>query len=238
MKVFIAGILTETNTFAPTPTGMQAFEEGGILRGHSLDADANLDADAPLATALACLRRLCQTEGHELAAGLIAAAEPSGTTLRAVYESLRDELLQTLRAALPVQAVILPLHGAMVAEGYFDCEGDLIESVRAIVGPSVPIGVELDLHCHFTERMRREANVIVAFKEYPHTDPVERLQELWRLTLDTALGRIAPVTAVYDCRMVSFWHTTREPMKSFVQRMKDLEGHDGVLSVSFGHGFP
>ena len=50
MKVFIAGILTETNTFAPTPTGMQAFEEGGILRGDSLDADANLDADAPLAT--------------------------------------------------------------------------------------------------------------------------------------------------------------------------------------------
>ena len=86
--------------------------------------------------------------------------------------------------------------------------------------------------------MCREANVIVAFKEYPHTDPLERLEELWRLTLDTALGSIAPVTAVYDCRMVSFWHTTREPMKSFVQRMKDLEGRDGVLSVSFGHGFP
>jgi microcystin degradation protein MlrC len=137
-----------------------------------------------------------------------------------------------------VDAVLLVLHGAMVADGYPDAEGDLIQHVRTLVGPGVSIGVELDLHCHFTERMCREANVIVAFKEYPHTDPLERLEELWRLTLDTALGSIAPVTAVYDCRMVSFWHTTREPMKSFVARMKALEASTGVLSVSFGHGFP
>jgi microcystin degradation protein MlrC len=98
--------------------------------------------------------------------------------------------------------------------------------------------VELDLHCHFTERMRASADVIVAYKEYPHTDTIERLREVWRLTLDTAHGRIRPVTAVHDCRMVNLWHTTREPMAGFVRRMQRLEGRDRVLSISFGHGFP
>ncbi len=158
--------------------------------------------------------------------------------MRAVYERLREHLLGQLRAALPVDAVILPLHGAMVADGYADCEGDLIEHVRALVGPTVPIGVELDLHCHFTERMRAHADVIIAYKEYPHTDVVDRLQEVWRLTLDTAVGKIKPIIAVHDCRMVGFWHTTREPMSGFVRRMMDAEGEPGILSVSFGHGFP
>jgi microcystin degradation protein MlrC len=139
---------------------------------------------------------------------------------------------------MPVDAVILPLHGAMVADGYPDCEGDIIERVRAIVGPKVPIGVELDLHCHYTERMAKHADIIIAYKEYPHTDVMDRFEELWKLTLDTARGRIKPVTRHFDCRMVSFWHTTREPMKTFVQRMKSFEGKDGVLSVSFGQGFP
>ena len=141
-------------------------------------------------------------------------------------------------AALPVNAVLLVLHGAMVAENHPDCEGDLIERVRALVGPGVPIGVELDLHCHFTERMHRHADIVIAYKEYPHTDLVERFEELWALTLSTAQGQVRPVTAVHDFRMVGFWHTTREPMKSFVARMQALEAQPGVLSVSFGHGFP
>lgn len=231
LKIFVAGIATETNTFVTMPTGMKSFEAGGIVRGNARDQDQS----HPLTDRL---RQLAASEGHAIVIGLLAAAQPLGPTLRSVYESLRDELLNRLQAAMPVQAVILPLHGAMVAEGYPDCEGDLIERVRAIVGPQVAIGVELDLHCHFTEKMRRFSDVIVAYKEYPHTDVVERLEEVWRLTMDTAAGRIAPVISVHDCRMVSFWHTTREPMVSFVQRMKALEGRDGVLSVSFGHGFP
>jgi microcystin degradation protein MlrC len=232
MKIFYAGIVTETNTFAPAPTGRANFEEVGIRRG---DGTGQVSLFAP---GDELLRRLAAVGGHELAPGLMAFAQPYGTTIRSVYEQLRDELLDGLRAALPVDAVILPLHGAMVADGYPDCEGDLIERVRAIVGPAVPIGVELDLHCHFTEKMRTHADVIVAYKEYPHTDINDRLAELWALTLATAERRIRPVTAVHDCRMSSMWFTTRQPMQAFVQRMKNLEGQDGILSVSFGHGFP
>lgn len=233
MRIFCAAIATETNTFAPAPTGLVAF--GG-------EAMFDPDRSEPVGTLddpySACLAELAEAEGHEVVTGLNVFAQPSGATVRSVYERMRDHLLDQLRAALPVNAVLLPLHGAMVADGYPDCEGDIIARVRQIVGPDVAIGVELDLHCHFTDLMREQADVIIAYKEYPHTDIIDRFRELWRLTLDTALGRIKPVTAVYDLRMVSFWHTTREPMVSFVQQMKDLEGRDGVLSISFGHGFP
>ena len=229
MKIFIGALVTETNTFAPAPTGLAGYQISRSMGDNSAGEHVAWNE---------VLARMSRDTGVEIARGLIAFAQPSGTTLRSAYEALRDELLDQLCAALPVNAVLLPLHGAMVAEGYPDCEGDLIERVRNIVGSAVPIGVELDLHCHFTEQMRTHADIIVAYKEYPHTDVLERFEELWTLTLQLVHGRIRPVTAVFDCRMVSLWHTTREPMQSFVQRMKDLEREPGVLSVSFGHGFP
>jgi microcystin degradation protein MlrC len=232
MRVFFAGIVTETNTFATLPTGMGHYLESGLHRR----GDVREDKD--LTPAERRLREMAAAKGHELVQGLTAHAQPLGRTVGSVWQSLRDELLADLRAAMPVQAVVLMLHGAMVAEGSDDCEGELISRVREIVGPNVAIGVELDLHCHTTQAMLTQCDVLISYKEYPHTDVVARLEEVWRLTLATAAGHIRPVTAAWDCRMVSFWHTTREPMISFVQRMKALEGQDAVLSISFGHGFP
>jgi microcystin degradation protein MlrC len=133
---------------------------------------------------------------------------------------------------------MLFMHGAMVAHGYDDCEGDLAAAIRAIVGPGVPIGMELDLHCHLTETMRTACDVIVTYKEYPHVDGAARAEEVYDLTLRTARGEIRPRMAFHDCRMIDMWRTPLEPMKGFVARMTALEERDGILSVSFGHGFP
>jgi len=233
MKFFAALLATETNTFVSAPTGWGSFNEYGVFHGDSSTRDA--DGYGMFAVEL---RRLLAAEGHDMVESLLAFAQPLGRTVRTVYESLRDEILADLRDAGPVDGVILILHGAMVADGYDDCEGDLISRVRAIVGPNVPIGVELDLHCHFTQQMVSGADVIVGYKEYPHTDAVVRMQELTRIVVDTAQGRVKPTTAVHDCRMVGLWHTTREPMASFVRRMEAAEKQPGVLSVSLGHGFP
>jgi microcystin degradation protein MlrC len=146
--------------------------------------------------------------------------------------------LSDLKAAMPVDVVLLNLHGAMVAHGYDDCEGDLIHHVRQVVGDSATIGVELDLHCHLTELMRTAADVIVIYKEYPHTDIADRARDLYPLCIAAQKGEIEPVMAYYDCRMISMWRTPEEPMRSFVRKMTALEGKDGILSVSFGHGFP
>lgn len=233
MKIFTAFLATETNTFAPGPTGWGGFKEYGIFHG-----DASKRSPKGLGLAPRLLGEHCRADGHELVESLTAFAQPLGRTVREVYETLRDEILDDLRRAGPVDGVILLLHGAMVADGYDDCEGDLAARVRQLVGPRVPIGLELDLHCHLTQLMTDNTDVIVAFKEYPHIDVAQRMGELYRIVVDAAQGRVRPVTAVHDCKMVGVWHTTREPMKGFVQRMQACERQPGVLSVSLGHGFP
>lgn len=233
MRFFSAQISTETNTFSSSPTGWGGFEEFGLHRG-----DASIKASGGVGVLLRKLRDLTEADGHELVESVCVFAQPSGRTLRPVYEDLRDQLLADLRAAGKVDAVLLFLHGAMAAQGYDDCEGDILTCVRNVVGPNVPIGAELDLHCHLTEAMCASADVLISYKEYPHTDMVARASELYSILSATAKGLIRPCTAVFDCKMVGAWRTTTEPMKSFVARMQSFENRDGVLSVSLGHGFP
>ncbi len=176
MRSFVAGIVTETNTFSPIPTGNDDWER--VDRVEDIVPDSSLDG----------FRRKAAAAGDEIAFGLHAFAMPAGATVRHAYEGLRDELLDQLRAALPVDAVFLPLHGAMVADGYDDAEGDLIDHVRAVVGPEVKIGVHIDLHCHLTQRMLDGADAIVIYKEYPHTDMADRAEDLYDLIADAVAG--------------------------------------------------
>jgi microcystin degradation protein MlrC len=125
----------------------------------------------------------------------------------------------------------------MVADGYDDCEGDLLQRVRALVGPKVVIGAELDPHNHLTPQMVDHADVLVAYKEYPHTDILERALELVDLCAAQHEDRIAPVASVVDCDMIVTMHTSRDPARAFVDRIKALEGRDGILSISISHGF-
>jgi microcystin degradation protein MlrC len=156
---------------------------------------------------------------------------------RAAYEALRDELLADLKAALPVDIVLLGLHGAMVADGYDDCEGDLLARAREIAGLRAVIGAELDPHAHVSELMVNSADILIAFKEYPHVDVRERAEELVTLCQRKALGEIAFAPALVDCEMVVPIHTTRDPGRALVKRMQSLEGRDGILSVSIAQGF-
>jgi microcystin degradation protein MlrC len=232
MRIFAASLATETNSFSPIPTSRETYERTMYFRPGE-HPDRGTLCTGPLWIA----RRRAKQEGFELIEGSCFWAEPSGPTLQASYESMRDEILDQLRAAMPVDGVLLGLHGAMMAHGYDDCEGDLIARVREIVGPKAVIGVELDPHCHLTEKRVRGADIIILFKEYPHIDFAERAEELVTLVLKTIRREIKPVMSLYDCGMIDIFPTTREPGIGFVARMKSLEGRDGVLSVSLGHGF-
>jgi microcystin degradation protein MlrC len=230
MKTFIACLGTETNTFSPIPTGLETFAETMLCHGDATERDFSLFAGP-----LHVWRERTEALQGQVVESLAAFAEPAGITVRSVYEGLRDEILGDLRAALPVDIVLLNMHGAMVAEGYDDCEGDLLARVREIVGPELPVGAELDLHCHITAKMLAAATAIVTFKEYPHTDPKERAAELFEICRAAAEGRAHPVMATYDTRMINSYRTPMEPLRSFVDRMQALEGEEGILSVSFGH---
>lgn len=233
MKTFIACLSTETNTFSPIPTGYSNFAETFLVRGGEY-------GEKPIAFALPLLlyRGLANERGWSTVESLCTFAQPAGFTVRSVYEAFRDEILGDLRRAMPVDMVLLGLHGAMVADGYDDCEGDLIAAIRGIVGPGVPIGAELDPHCHLTQTMVENATALVCYKEYPHTDIAERAEDLFRLIADAAEGKTRPRMSVFDCRMIGVYHTTREPMRSYVAHLKELEGRDGVLSISVAHCFP
>jgi len=232
MRVFSASLATETNTFAPMPTGLASFKDRGYF-----PAGKHPEAMTLFSGPLWAARIRGKERGWTLFEGMVAGAQPSGTTTRHAYETLRDELLADLRAAMPVDMVLLGLHGAMVADGYDDCEGDLLARVRAIVGPKVVVGAELDPHNHLTPEMVANADLLIAFKEYPHTDVLERGLELVDICAAKAEGQAKPVGAVVDCDMIVTIHTSRQPARGFVDRIQSLEGRDGVLSISVSHGF-
>ena len=235
MRIFAASLGTETNTFAPIPTDRRAFAAAYYPPGTHPDTPTL--CSAPMIAA----RRVAACGRHTLIEGTATWAEPAGLTGQAAYESLRDEILGQLQAAMPVDVVLFGLHGAMVAHGYDDCEGDLIARAR-LIAPDAVIGAELDLHAHLSAQMVDNADLIIGFKEFPHTDFLARAEELTALCLRTAAGAIKPVAAVFDCRMIGGYMTSREPGRSFVDRLQAIErqggeGQGGILSITVIHGF-
>jgi len=233
VRVFAAGLQSETNTFAPWPTGLKAYEEGGIRRGAQV-----LEGGGPDHQTARLWRDLAARDGHDFTPGLFAWAQPSGPTVQSVYEAFREEILAPLRSNGGYDVVLLFLHGAMVATDCDDCQADLVRRVREIVGAEAVIGVELDPHCHLSQALIDAADAVVIMKHYPHDDYLPRGEELYELCLAKARGQVNPVSALFDCRMVGFYPTTQEPMASIVQDLKAAERERGMLSVSFAHGFP
>lgn len=233
MKIFTSALVTETNTFSTFPTTLASFEELGIIRG-----PAPSQALGDVGPIVAQWRRAARRHGDEVHEGVYAIAQPAGRVEAQAYAQLRGEILAAANAAMPLDMVLLFLHGAMVAEGEDDCEGDLIRALRDLVGPRCVIGVELDPHCHMSAAMTRHADAIILMREYPHTDYEERAVELFDVCRAAATGATRPVMAVADCRMVGFYPTTSQPMRGLVDRLREVEARPGVLSASLVHGFP
>ncbi len=233
MRIFTAALATETNTFSPICIDRRAFEE-------SLYAAPGQHPETPtLCTApITVGRKVCARKGWTLIEGTATWADPAGLINRQTFESLRDEILDQLMAAMPVNAVVLGLHGAMVADGYIDPEGDLLTRIREIIGPDILLCAELDPHSHLTAKRVAATDFFVVFKEFPHTDFVDRAEDLWAIAVDTLEGRVKPIMSVFDCRMIDVFPTSREPMRGFVDRLMAIEKEDSdVLSLSVIHGF-
>jgi microcystin degradation protein MlrC len=235
MHIFLAALAHETNSFSPIPTTLRSFEEG-ILVGPGDGAAAQaLARDFP---GYGFLLDVAAEHGDRVTQGLCAWAQPGGPVARPVYEQLRDALLGQLAAAGPVDAVFLVLHGAMIAHGYPDCEGDLLERVRAQVGPAVPVGALLDLHATVTPRMVASGAVPLACKEYPHTDYLARTGELHAILADMASHGGRPEVLLRRVPMLGLFGTGEAPMRALLARVERYEAEAGILSVSLIHGFP
>ncbi|KXF78440.1 microcystin LR degradation protein MlrC-like protein [Paramesorhizobium deserti] len=232
MRVFCASIATETNTFAPLRTDFIEFQQ-------SFYAPPGAHPETPTlcSAVFPALRKRARRGEIELIEGTATWAEPGGLVNAKTWARLRDEVLDQLRAALPVDAVVLGLHGAMMADGTDDCEGELLEAARRIAGPDAVIGASFDPHSHLTAKRVANLDVLTVFKEFPHTDFVEAGEACADLVLRTARGEIRPAMSVFDIRMMDVLPTSRQPMRGFVDRIRAMEGEDGILSISLVHGF-
>lgn len=232
MRLFMATLSTETNTFSPMPTGLSGFEDFYLRHGTATQDPPNLMTEA-----LHLWRAKAEALGWEVVESLAAIAEPAGLTVAETYDRLKAEILGDLTAAGGADIILLQLHGAMVAEHVEDCEGDLLQALRGLY-PDAIIGVALDLHCHLTERMRAASDLMICFKEYPHDDATPRAEELFDMSLRLSRKDIQPVMRIYDCKMLGLFLTKQGEMQNVVQEMNALEREPGILSVSLSHGFP
>jgi microcystin degradation protein MlrC len=231
MRLAVGAIFTECNELGGLPIDIKYFERHELRRGREL---LSVDSGA-LGGMLEVLRdRACTPVPL-----LWASCPPGGSLTIECYEDLREELLASLRTALPVAGVLLPLHGAAVFAdpgGGCDLEGDLITRIRALVGPKVPIVATLDLHAHITQAMVSNADALLAWETYPHADAYSTGERGARLLVDTLTGKCQPTMAAALVPVITGAirgaTTGNDPFAEIMRMAKVLEASPDVLSTS------
>jgi microcystin degradation protein MlrC len=197
MRIAIGQLWQETNTLNPLPTTRADFEAFGVVHGAELVehmADVN-----ELGGFIQSLRTWPE---HPEIVGLVRLGTwPSGLVSADTFVWLREQLVEGLRHVLPVDALLLALHGSLAAEGMPDVEGEILESCRSLIGPNVPLVATLDLHANVTERMVRNAHALVLYHTAPHIDVFETGQR-GAAVLRRILDGARPVTAFQKLPLV------------------------------------
>ena len=241
MRLASGGIQHETNTFSSTPTTLADFIRYSQL-GPQLDGgNAITKRYAGTGSIHGGYIDGAQAAGIELITLLTANACPSGVVTQQAFDTMLGWFLDQLEKVLPVDGVLLDLHGAMVTEDYQDAEGEFIDAVRKLVGQGVPIVVTLDLHANITERMADLADVIIGFDTYPHIDMNERGREAIELLARIVNGQVSPKLAFRKLPLITMppmQCTLREPMQSLMQQVHQLEAEPDILTATVAMGFP
>lgn len=234
MRIAIGGIEHETNTYATAAMGFTAI--GAFVTARGEECARYRGKRTAVGGFYAAADRL---DDVELVPTLWCWAGPSGVIERAAYESLRDELIERLRAAGPVDGVALALHGAGVAEHVDDLEADLAAAVRAVVG-DVPIVATFDLHGNVTAEMAASIDVMLGVHEYPHIDFFDRGVEAIELMPALVSGAVRPTSYVQPVPIMLPTSTTDAgfPAAAMRDRCLAAEQKPGVVDVTFFHGFP
>ncbi len=237
-RIAIAGFLHETNTFVDRRTGMDAFVTAdawpGLVQGNAL-----LQAVAGTNIAIAGFIQEAAAHDHELVPLLWTSANPSGLVTQHAYEKIWSMLARELEQAMPVDALFLDLHGAMVAEHIDDGEGELLERIRAIIGPDVPIVAALDFHSNISPRMVALTDALTVYRTYPHVDMSDTGRRAALL-----LQRMLTGERLYKAyRQLPFliplpWQCTLiEPLSTLMRLVEQLE-REGIVSAAIVPGFP
>jgi microcystin degradation protein MlrC len=234
MRLVLAQMKHETNTFSPVPTPI-----GRFARARALPPEGRAAYETCKGTgaALAAFIDLAERAGAEIDIPIAASAWPSGPVEEAAFEYIAERICAAV--ANGCDAVLLDLHGAMVTERHDDGEGELLRRIRRIA-PQVPIGVALDMHANVTSAMVENATVIAGYQTYPHVDFRETGFRAGRPILALLAGEASPRMAWGRRSMLP--HVMRqssddEPNRALQTRCRALEA-GGALAASVFVGFP
>ena len=227
-RVAVGGILTECNDFGGTPIDVAAFERFELRYGDDVLGVAG--------GVMGGMLEVLAERGAVPVPLLFASTSPGGPLTDECYETLRRDLLAALERVVPVDAVLLALHGAAVSESVHDIEGDLLAAARALAGPGVPIVATLDLHAHVTEAMVTNADGLVAWETYPHRDSYTTGRRGAALLVDAAVGTARPTMVMAKVPVLTgAVHGSTEgdgPFADMMRKAKRLEDRPDVLSTS------
>ena len=168
-------------------------------------------------------------------------ATPSGKLTRETWETIRDMIVDAAKKAGKLDGICLSLHGAMVTETEDDAEGALLELLRGVVGPDVPIATTLDLHANATVRMAKNANALVSYRTYPHIDGYERAVQAAALVQEAMEGKKKPRCLLVQPAMLEGAEhgRTTQPglMLDLLAKADSFEKEPGINVVSIQAGF-
>ncbi|MSP83788.1 MAG: M81 family peptidase [Alphaproteobacteria bacterium] len=232
--VLIGEFAHETNTFSTVPTTLDHFRQRLLLHGEDIRRlqGTNCEIAGFLAAAAA--------HGWRLIPTVATAAGPGGLVTAEAFATLSAIIVTAARDHPEADGILLALHGAMVAEGHDDGEGELLARIRAAVGRPVPLAITLDLHANVSDRMAGLADIIVSYRTYPHIDMRERGEQAGGLLERAMAGAIRPHTVVARRAMVEGADHGRSEgrlMRDLNARARALEAEPGVLAVSINGGF-
>ena len=236
MRLALLGFYHETNTFAVTPTTYELFARDGLLRGEELVARHGT-AQSSVTGYLDAGRE----PGVEVVPLFFTSTGPSGLITSDAFERIADELIGLLRQHGPWDGVLLVLHGAAVADGFPDADGEMAARIRAAVGPGVPIGVAMDLHGNNTQRLIDNTDAVVFYRTNPHLDARPRARECAEIIIRAVRGEVRPTQAMETPPLViniTKQFTGAEPLRSLMAECEALIAEPGILSASVVQGYP
>jgi microcystin degradation protein MlrC len=230
MRVAIAELKQETNTFVPRPTTLADFDAWHHWRGADVVSrmrDTNME--------IAGFLDILEPAGIEPVPILATFAMSGGKVTTATYQILLDELLTGLRERGPFDGVLLALHGAMVSDEDDDPDGAIITAVRSVIATETPFVVTMDLHANVTRCCVEHADAIVGFRTSPHIDLRETGQRGAGVMLRMLQDGVRPAMAMVKIPMVvpasTHMHHLPGPFQRLMHAASAAEG-DPVLSAS------
>ena len=234
MKLVIAQMKHETNTFSPVPTPLARFARGAAK---PLEGDDAIRAFRGTGDGLGAYIELAEKAGARYTLAIAAAAWPSGPVEDAAFEYIADRICGAV--AKGCDAILLDLHGAMVTQSYEDGEGELARRIREIV-PDVPMAVSLDMHTNLYPELVERCQLIAGYQTYPHIDMHGTSMRAGKALFAMLDGRLRPTMAWGNRPMLP--HVMRQssldsPNREIQARSIEME-NEGALCASVFVGFP